>query len=184
MENPYRYARRESGLTQEQLSAQTQLSRNYILRVEQGLYHIPSPRIATILTEHFPMYLNGDPEKYLEAYSDWIAEERRQVQDTDFHRRLEFYLEDTDMFSVAKDRPSVAKDRPERHPHIFFRETLVGKSLIDYCKTVKVQQSIIQAYELSPKLVFPSLEKIALNGCGVTIAQIHRVEQIFTGSCN
>jgi transcriptional regulator with XRE-family HTH domain len=173
-ENPYRYARRESGLTQEQLSAQTQLSRNYILRVEQGLYHIPSPRIATILTEHFPMYLNGDPEKYLEAYSDWIAEERRQVQDTDFHRRLEFYLEDTDMFSVA----------PERHPHIRFRETLVGKSLIDYCKTVKVQQSIIQAYELSPKLVFPSLEKIALNGCGVTIAQIHRVEQIFTGSCN
>jgi hypothetical protein len=127
------------------------------------------------------MYLNGDPEKYLEAYSDWIAEERRQVQDTDFHRRLEFYLEDTDMFSVAKDR---LKDRPERHPHIRFRETLVGKSLIDYCKTVKVQQSIIQAYELSPKLVFPSLEKIALNGCGVTIAQIHRVEQIFTGSCN
>jgi transcriptional regulator with XRE-family HTH domain len=159
--NPYKKLRLQAGLTQARLAKESSLSRNYVLRVEQGLYSTPSPKLETTLS----IYLSDI--SLLDTYHVWIRNERAPVAAL-FFPRTEYFLRN--YFSC-----------PE-HPHKCYRQVVIGNSLIEYCRTVKIQQSIIQAYELSTNTALPFLLKEALLDCGVP--SIADLEKRFSIMCN
>ena len=174
MENPYRYLRREAGLTQESLASLTGLSRNYILSVEAGLYNLPSSRLATTLLSRAFTPLFQDEFELLDGYYDWIKKERAVASSSVAPRVSEYLIHPR---SISNTR---------QHPHVSFRIYVVGSrgapSQIRYCKLIKVQQSIVQNFESGGKSELPLLIKEALIDCGVSIHDVSRIEHAFRTS--
>jgi hypothetical protein len=134
-------------MSQHALSIATHLSRNYIVGVEAGLYWTPSPKVVE--------YLEVD----VEEYHDWIREER-------FALRPKF-LEVLESFSCSG----------KVHPHKEWRKAVHGDSLMGYCKLVKLQQSVVQAYEQGPVEFSPLIRDTMEDLVGIDGRA--RIERIF-----
>lgn len=183
MENPYRLARSQLKLTQEDLATLAGVSRGYITSLESGVFNSPSPRVWEVLAPAFAAMTNYPTApvatKVLKTYHSWQKQERGRIK-PDITRTVADFLRE-DPFELLlwwkRNHPAVA--RINKHPHAIFR-TLVSRSpaLVRYCKIIKIQPTIIQSFELDGTR-FPPLLESALLDCGVELDQQSRITEKF-----
>lgn len=160
MTNPYKARREDLGLTQPSLASVAGVSRHYVTRVEQGLYNVPSPKLATAL--------DTPQSTLLEEYHSWQRIARAQN-----HAPV--------AAGVEKYLTSVQYPRVDRHPHVALRQSIVA-SQIGFCILLKVQPSRVINYESGDISVLPKFMREAYLDCGITTKQLSSIEERLRGS--
>jgi DNA-binding XRE family transcriptional regulator len=160
MINPYKAAREDLGLSQASVAEASNVSRHYVLRVEQGLFHVPSPRLSTTL--------NISHMELTDTYHEW-QHITRALAAPSVAEGVEKYFQ------------SVLVPLQNKHPHIKLRQCITD-SQVAFCILLKIQPSRLSAYEKSKGITLPLFLKEAYFDCGVTPEQLNRIESRFRGA--
>lgn len=128
MENPLRTARLNRGLTIDSLARQASVSKQLIIRSEQGTYVNPPPNLVTFL---FP--LSADQLTCDQAYRDFQNTQRRLSSGT--------LIPDPPVPPVGE------------HPFIHWRTSSGITSTMRFCILFCVQHAILHKFETKPRSV-------------------------------
>jgi len=157
-DNVIKRLRKKHGLTEQELADYCQVSRNYIVRLEQSLYSSPSTAVA-----HFLGQLEGIPtHEVAGAYSKEL--------DSVLEPLLEL-LKNTqpDWAMIYHELGDIDWTTSSRHPHAVYRILVFGclglpESQIKYAQYTGLHPAVLSKYESTDMADMPaSLKHVALN---------------------
>lgn len=132
--------RRRTGLSQERLAELLDVSRHYVIRLEQGIYRRPSKETLAKLAS----ILRVTEAQLLSDYFEFQREKRKE------------FAEKFENFN------SLTAYSGTKHPLVYWRETQ-GLSRIGLCKELCIHQDSLRDYELQLQTHIPEQLEEALN---------------------
>lgn len=156
MENPLKTARLNRGLTIDSLARQANISKQLVIRSEQGTYVNPPPTLLTFL---FP--LSADQYAADIAYRDYQNTQRRQA--------AQLLIPDPPIPPVGE------------HPFIHWRTASGITTTMRFCILFCVQHAILHKFENKPLAVIttPTNLKEALLDAEVSEDALNLLELLF-----
>lgn len=147
MENIFKLTREQQGLSLSKLASLSHVSKSTIIRTEQGLYPLPSPKLISALNL-----------KYETTISAYLAFQATTRFASGPHGRPPFFSPDD--FLIFGSALNVTM-----HPLI---QMLKGRSLLDFCKAFCIKPDLVTKWVNKPHLVIttpgPVIEALLIAG--------------------
>lgn len=154
--NPITYSRNQSLLSTTALARQLEVSRQYLTRLEQGLYDKPNKNVMNWVVEQF----NKDPDlnvtvdQVIQTYKDWQSHKRR---DTKIEKKIE-------PLEVISNQSTPDQGLPIVYYHRIFREwrCKYWETVHSFCVEMCLHPSPINNYEEGLIASMPENLRLAL----------------------
>lgn len=146
MENIFKLTREQKGLSLQKLATKAGISKSTIIRTEQGLYPLPSPKLIKALDLNY--------ETSVVAY-----------QAFQIHKRMNSGYRGNPSFFAPDSFFSLAISSDVMHPLV---RMLASRSLLDFCKAFCIKPDLVTKWVSKPHLVVtipvPILEALKVAG--------------------
>ncbi len=150
--------RKDAGLTEQQLADQAEVSRDYIVKLEQTMYTTPSGKVIEVLCD---LTYAEERDIIIEYESEYALKLKNPIGS----------VEQPD-YEILRDEWKIRMLETEQHPHICMRQLLsahyhFGGSQVKWAKTFGIHQGILNKYELGKTNRMPVSVRSALGSIGV-----------------